>query len=54
MEYFRLWPATIWLIVPVDKGEPGVARGWWLEKTDAETAIEIDVIGEEGRGKREE
>jgi proteasome lid subunit RPN8/RPN11 len=43
MEYFRLWPQTVWLIMPVAKGEPGVARGWWLESAEADGAVEIEV-----------
>lgn len=40
MEYFRLWPETAWLIVPVRQGEPGPGRAWWLAR-DAEQATEI-------------
>ena len=54
LEYFRLWPQTVWLIVPVAKGEPGAGRAWVLEGADATTAVEIETDGEEGRGKREE
>ena len=45
MEYFRLWPGTVWVIVPVAKGEPGKGRAWWLESADAAAAIEIETIG---------
>jgi proteasome lid subunit RPN8/RPN11 len=44
MEYFRHWPGTIWLIVPVAKGEPGVARGWFLATAESRAAEEIQVI----------
>jgi proteasome lid subunit RPN8/RPN11 len=44
LEYFRLWPETVWLIIPVKKGEAGNGRAWWLESSDAETAIEVEVV----------
>jgi proteasome lid subunit RPN8/RPN11 len=43
LEYFRLWPKTIWLIIPVSKGTPGGGRAWWLESAEDERAIEIEV-----------
>ena len=45
LEFFRLWPRTVWLIIPVAKGEPGVGRGWWLESGEAEGAVELEVSG---------
>jgi len=42
MEYFRLWPETVWLIVPVAHGQPGQARAWWLGLKAAE-ATELEV-----------
>ena len=35
MEYIRLWPETVWLIVPVAAGEPGEPRAWWLDEAAA-------------------
>jgi proteasome lid subunit RPN8/RPN11 len=43
MEYIRLWPETVWLIVPVEAGEPGAPRAWWLDDTDAPHARELRV-----------
>ena len=43
LEYFRLWPRTVWVIIPVAKGEPGTARGWWLESSDSDKAAELEV-----------
>ncbi len=44
LEYFRLWPETIWLIIPVAMGEPGTGRAWWLEGAEAERAVEITIV----------
>lgn len=31
--YMTLWPATVWLIVPVDaRAAPGQPRAWWLDE----------------------
>jgi len=30
LEFSRLWPRTVWLIVPVEDGSAGEARAWWL------------------------
>jgi proteasome lid subunit RPN8/RPN11 len=46
LEYFRLWPRTIWLIIPVAKGQPGIARAWWLEGSDAAEATELELVSE--------
>lgn len=43
LEYFRLWPQTVWLIIPVDHGTPGKERAWSLEDPEAEKATELDV-----------
>ena len=43
LEFFRLWPETTWLILPVHAGEPGPARAWWLA-SDAEKATELEVV----------
>lgn len=43
MEYIRLWPETVWLIVPVAAGEPGEARAWWLDEVEDERARELGV-----------
>jgi proteasome lid subunit RPN8/RPN11 len=42
LEYFRLWPETVWLIVPVASGKPGQARAWWLG-SNASEATELEV-----------
>ena len=47
LEYFRLWPDTVWLIVPVDQGVPGKARAWLLESPDAGQATELAVSSEQ-------
>lgn len=46
LEYFRLWPDTVWLIVPVNQGVPGKGRAWWMQSPGAEQAIELVVSGE--------
>ncbi|MBI4499932.1 MAG: M67 family metallopeptidase [Gemmatimonadetes bacterium] len=43
LEFFRLWPETVWLIIPVKSGEPGLVRAWWLA-SDAEKATELEVV----------
>ena len=43
MEYIRLWPETVWLIVPVDAGSAGEPRAWWLDEMDAPHARELRV-----------
>jgi proteasome lid subunit RPN8/RPN11 len=43
MEYFRLWPGTVWIIIPIEKGAPGTARAWWLENSETENAAEIEL-----------
>jgi proteasome lid subunit RPN8/RPN11 len=43
MEYFRLWPQTVWLIIPIANQVPGRSRAWWLESHDSESAAEIEV-----------
>ena len=43
MEYIRLWPETVWLIVPVQGGEAGEPRAWWLDEADAPHARELKV-----------
>ncbi len=43
MEFIRLWPETVWVIVPVRGGTAGAPRGWWLEDADGEAAIELEV-----------
>lgn len=56
MTYFRLWPETVWLIVPVSGGEPGPPRAWWLEDADApaprELALRVAEDGRVGRGSQ--
>jgi len=47
LEYFRLWPDTVWLIVPVNQGVPGKGRAWSLETSEAEKAIELKVVSRE-------
>jgi proteasome lid subunit RPN8/RPN11 len=43
MEYIRLWPETVWLIVPVQAGESGQPRAWWLDEVDSPEARELRV-----------
>ena len=43
MEYIRLWPETVWLIVPVVAGEVGEPRAWWLDEADGPHARELAV-----------
>jgi proteasome lid subunit RPN8/RPN11 len=30
LEFVRLWPETVWLVVPVARGAAGGMRAWWL------------------------
>lgn len=41
MEYVRLWPETVWLIVPVARGAAGPPRAWWLDRMDAAAPREL-------------
>ncbi len=43
MEYFRLWPGTVWIIVPTTRDNAGIPRAWWLESSDSEAAVEIEI-----------
>jgi proteasome lid subunit RPN8/RPN11 len=43
MEFIRLWPETVWLIVPVRGGEAGEPRAWWLDDVEAPSARELRV-----------
>ncbi|HEX6926574.1 MAG TPA: M67 family metallopeptidase [Longimicrobiaceae bacterium] len=46
--HIRLWPETVWVIVP-EGGEPGAApRAWWLDEREAEVrelTIEVAALG---------
>lgn len=42
MEYVRLWPETVWIIVPVQRTGPQSPRAWWLE--DAEGAVPRELV----------
>lgn len=41
MNYVRLWPETVWLIVPVARGAAGLPRAWWLDGMDAAAPREL-------------
>lgn len=43
MTYFRLWPETMWLIVPVSGGQPGPPRAWWLDDAEAPAPRELTL-----------
>lgn len=43
MEFIRLWPETVWLIVPVNGGAAGEPRAWWLDDPELPAAREIAV-----------
>ncbi len=43
MEYVRLWPETVWLIVPVAGGAAGPPRAWWLDGADAAAPRELGL-----------
>jgi proteasome lid subunit RPN8/RPN11 len=43
MEYIRLWPETVWLIVPVFGGEATQPRAWWLDDVEETHARELAV-----------
>ena len=38
MQFFRLWPETVWIITAVRSGTPDSPRAWWL--ADAEGGAE--------------
>ena len=43
MEFIRLWPETVWLIVPLNAGVAGEARAWGLDEPESPLAREIEV-----------
>lgn len=43
MVSIRLWPETLWVIVPVQDGEAGEPRAWWLDEAGAPAARELAV-----------
>lgn len=43
LTYFRLWPDTAWLIVPVAEGAPAEPRAWWLPAGDGAEPREAAV-----------
>jgi proteasome lid subunit RPN8/RPN11 len=43
MDFIRLWPRTVWLIVPVFTGRPAAARAWWLDSPHDTAARELPV-----------
>jgi proteasome lid subunit RPN8/RPN11 len=48
MQYLRLWPNTVWLIVPVARGRAATPRAWWLD-TPGEgpgRELEVQTVGE--------
>jgi proteasome lid subunit RPN8/RPN11 len=43
MDFIRLWPETVWLIVSVTGGKASAARAWWLDNPHQEAAYELPV-----------
>jgi len=44
LKYLRLWPQTVWLIVPVSNGSPGKARAWWLSDPAKGKPAELELV----------
>jgi proteasome lid subunit RPN8/RPN11 len=43
MDFIRLWPETVWLIISVLGGQPSAARAWWLPDPHQDAAYELPV-----------
>lgn len=43
LTHMRLWPETVWLIVPVFGGECRAPRVWWIDSPEAEAPREIGL-----------
>lgn len=43
LDFIRLWPDTVWLIVSVDAGGQTEVRAWWLDPRDDATVRELNV-----------
>lgn len=43
LEYLRLWPDTIWLIVGVDAKRQAVTRAWWLDALPGDDVRELGI-----------
>jgi sulfur-carrier protein len=43
LEYVRLWPATLWLVVPVPGGRAAAPRAWVLEETATADPCELPM-----------
>lgn len=43
MRYLRLWPNTVWLIVPVAHGRAATPRAWWLDTPGEGPGRELEV-----------
>jgi proteasome lid subunit RPN8/RPN11 len=43
MEFVRLWPETVWLVIPVFAGDPRRARAWWPSGSPL-TVMEMEWI----------
>jgi proteasome lid subunit RPN8/RPN11 len=51
MEFIRLWPETVWLIVSVIGGKASAARAWWLDNPHQDAAYEL-LVRRHGRRQR--
>jgi proteasome lid subunit RPN8/RPN11 len=36
LDHIRLWPETVWVIVPAGGSGPGAVRAWWLDAGERE------------------
>jgi proteasome lid subunit RPN8/RPN11 len=43
LEFFRLWPETVWIIAAVRGGTPDPPRAWWLADPDG-TPVELEIV----------
>jgi proteasome lid subunit RPN8/RPN11 len=44
LEYIRLWPDVVWLIVPVIAGGPAEPRAGWLDSQNPRAPRELEVV----------
>jgi proteasome lid subunit RPN8/RPN11 len=52
LTYLRLWPETLWVIVPAGERARERARGWWLTDTSTEAVPqEVAIEATEGPGR---
>jgi len=43
LDFIRIWPGTVWLILPVVGGSASAPRAWWLDSPHEDAALELPV-----------